>query len=204
MLITRIEKSKGKQYRIYNEDGYLFSLYGNELKQYGIEEGNDLNESLFSDILDKVIFNRAKERALYLLERQPYSEMGMRRKLISGGTPEIVVNKVTDFLKQYNYIDDVLYVSMYVNSYIKRKSKRQIYNDLMIKGIDRQIMDDYFEGIEDMDAYEKECFEAQYNKYIKGKDLEDPRIRQKVFRYFYGKGFSVRLVEEFMRGASSS
>lgn len=199
MYITRIEKSNGKRYRVYSEDGYLFSLYGKELKRYNIEENTDLDDSLISEIYDEVIFKRAKERALYLLDRQSYSESGIKRKLVSGGTPEHIVDKVIEFLKKYNYLDDELYVSIYVESYIKKKSIRQIYNDLQHKGIDKQLIDEYFESNSDAEDYERDCFISQYNRYIKGKNLADPAIKQKVFRYFYGKGFSVCLIEETMK-----
>ena len=174
MIITRIELYKGNRYKIFGEDGYLFSLYKKELTQFNIEEGLFLDDSVVSRIYDEVIFKRSKERALYLLDRQPYSSASLRRKLVSSGTPECIADRVVDFLKEYHYLDDEEYVALFVDSNSHRKSKTQMVSDLL----------------------ERECFLHKFNKYTKGEDINDIRIKQKVFRYFYGKGFSVELINE--------
>ncbi|MBR1598575.1 MAG: regulatory protein RecX [Lachnospiraceae bacterium] len=196
MIITRIELYKGNRYKIFGEDGYLFSLYKKELTQFNIEEGLFLDDSVVSRIYDEVIFKRSKERALYLLDRQPYSSASLRRKLVSSGTPECIADRVVDFLKEYHYLDDEEYVALFVDSNSHRKSKRQMVSDLLAKGIDKQLIDSFFDEYDTFDCLERECFLHKFNKYTKGKDINDIRIKQKVFRYFYGKGFSVELINE--------
>ena len=196
MIITRIEQYKGNRYRIFGEDGYLFSLYEKEIKQFNITEGEEVDDSVVSKIYEDVIFNRAKERALYLLDRMPYTTQNLRRKLIASGTPFCVVDRVVDYLNSYHYLDDKEYVSMYIPSHINKKSRKQIISALMNKGIDKGLIDDFFEEYEDAEEYERECFMRQFNRYTGGKDLHDADVRHKVFRYFYGKGFSSSLIKE--------
>ena len=43
---------------------------------------------------------------------------------------------------------------------------------------------------------EQEGFMRQFLRYTRGKDLNDYAVRQKVFRYFYGKGYPSSLIEE--------
>ena len=195
MLISKITKTESKKYKIFGDNEYLFFLYGNELRKYNIHEGSDISDALIEDINNNVIYKRGKERALFLLERQPYSVFNMRHKLISAGYNEGITDTIIDFLIRYNYLNDASYVSMYIESNQGKKNKRQITYNLISKGIDRRIIDDYF----DNNAYsDDDCFIRQYNKYIKGKDLGDPITRQKIFRYFYSKGFSVSLINQTM------
>ena len=54
MHICSIEQN-GKQYEIYGENGYLFSLYGRELKKYHIEADCELADALLDEIFQSVI-----------------------------------------------------------------------------------------------------------------------------------------------------
>lgn len=195
MLITRIEKGNGKRQRVFGDEQFLFSLYNQELKQFNIKENYDIDESIVTEILDTVIYKRARERALYLLERRPLSVHTMRDKLLQNEYPISIIDRVIDFLIKYHYLDDLEYVSMYVNTYSCNKSKRQLEYNLKQKGIGKNTIDTYFA---ENDFSEQECFHKQYYRYIRGKNLQDYPTRQKVFQYFYRKGFSSSLIESYM------
>ena len=196
MQITRIEAGKGKKYKVFGEDTFLFALYKKELKRYGIEENTELDDELIEDIKENCILKRAKERALYLLEYKPYSVSMMREKLCSSEYSKEIAEKVILFLKEYHYLDDEEYIRMYVGTYSVRKSRRQLTCDLLRKGISKEVINHYFEQFE---YSEQECFEKQFERYIRGKDLEDWKVRQKVFRYFLGKGFSASMIEDSLK-----
>jgi len=85
---------------------------------------------------------------------------------------------------------------MYISSYGGKKSKRQLRFDLLSKGVKKDTIDNYF--IEH-NYSEEQSFLVQFNRYIRGKDLQDRSIRNKAFRYFYGKGFSVSLIESYFK-----
>lgn len=196
MHITGIKAGKNKRYLVYGDEQFLFSLYGRELKKYHIREEDEIEDTLIQFVLQEVVFKRAKERALFLLERRPFSTCMLREKLNQSDYPETVVEQVILFLQQYHYLDDAEYVSMYVDTYSGKKSRKQIVYDLVRKGISKDIIDLYFEESE---YSERECFEKQFEKYTKGRDLKDRMVKQKIFRYFYGKGFQISLIEEALK-----
>ena len=195
MLITRIDASKSKRYKVFSDYNYLFPLYAKELKQYHIEEGVEIADSAISTILDNIVYKRAKERALFLLERKSYSKSMMRDKLVATDYPDNVVDHVISFLEDYHYLNDGEYIQSYVNFNIHKKSKRQMTFELLQKGISKEQIEEFFY---ETDYTEEVCLERQFLRYIKGKDLTDARVKQKIFRYFYGKGFSISLIEDMM------
>lgn len=196
MYITRILCGKGKKYKVFGDETFLFSLYEKELKFYGIVENAEIEDSVIEGIRDERVLKRAKERALYLLEKKPYSVFMMKDKLRHNEYPEDIVEKVILFLEEYHYLDDEKYIRMYVETYSSKKSRRQITYELLKKGLSREQIHHYFENFE---YSEQECFKRQFERYIKGKNLEDWKVRQKVFRYFYGKGFSTSLIETYLK-----
>ena len=200
MLVTKIEESKGKRFRVYIDDQFSFALYAKELKCYNIKKDADVAEQQVNDILDNIVFKRAKERALYLLERRPMSVHLMKEKLKNNDYPMSIIEQVVSFLMRYNYLDDAEYVRIYLQSYADRKSKRQLLCELCRKGVSKDIIEEVFCANE----YSEETgFSRQFERYIRGKDLTDYVTRQKVFRYFYGKGFSSSLIESYIQCADS-
>ncbi|MCM1497616.1 MAG: recombination regulator RecX [Clostridium sp.] len=196
MLITAIEAAKNNRYRIFGEDQFLFALYGKELKRYHIEEGTEIPETTILTIIHEVIYKRAKERALFLLERRPLTTFMLKTKLKENDYPLEVINQVVSFLETYHYLDDGNYIQMYIRTYGRKKSKRQLIYDLQQKGISRPLLDAYFEV---NDYSEQSGFEYQFRRYIRRRDVGDPRERQRIFRYFYSKGFSVSMIESALR-----
>lgn len=195
MLVTKIEAGKGKRFRVYIDDNFSFALYSKELKQYNIKEDSDITETIMTEIIETLVHKRAKERALYLLERKPFSVHLMEEKLKENDYPIGTISQVVSFLKQYHYLDDEEYVRMYLQTYSDRKSKRQLICELYRKGISKDIIEEVFST----SAYsEEKGFSKQFQRYVRGKDLEDYATRNKVFRYFYGKGFSTSLIEAYM------
>lgn len=196
MQITRIEEGKGKKYKVFGDEIFLFSLYKKELKKYGIAENTEIDDNLIEDIEENCILKRAKERALYLLEYKPYSISMMREKLYNGEYSKKIIEKVILFLKEYHYLDDKDYIRMYIGTYSVRKSRKQLTCDLLRKGISKELINNCFEQLE---YSEQECFEKEFERYVRGKDLEDWKVRQKVFRYFLGKGFSISVIEDSLK-----
>ena len=192
MHICSIEQN-GKQYAIYGETGYLFSLYRREVKKYHIAEDGDISDNLVEEICQSVIYKRARERALYLLERRPYSISELRGRLARNRYPEQIMEQVIAFLEKYGYLDDAEYARMYMNTYISKRSFKQMSFELLRKGVSKDIID---ACIEELDATELDGFTRQFLRYTKGKDLQDYTVRQKVFRYFYSKGYAASMIEE--------
>lgn len=196
MYITKIEKGKGRRYRVYSDEQLVFALYEKELKYYNIEESRELKDDIIDTILNDLILKRAKERALYLLERRMFTVSMMRDKLIYNDYPQCVVENVLSFLKEYGYLDDKEYACIYIRNYSSKKSRKQIMLDLHIKGIEKQLVNDFFKEYE---YSEEQCFARQFERYVRGKDLANFSDRNKVFRYFYGKGFPTNLIKEYMQ-----
>ncbi len=200
MFITKIEEGKGKKYRIYADDSFLFALYGKEIKRYNIKENAAIDDVIISSIMDEIIYKRGKERALYLLESRPMTERMLREKLKSNEYPDTVIDKVVVFLQKYQYLNDFEYIRMYVNTYHCKKSIKCLRLDLQKKGITRELIDLFFEEEPISDTC---SFQKQFLRYTRNKDLSDPKTRQKVFRYFYGKGYDASLIETAFRQKDS-
>lgn len=141
MIVNHIEPLDKRRCKVFIDENFAFALYKGELHKYKIEEGMELPESDYKEILEQVIFRRARERALYLLKFSGRTEVELRRKLRTGYYPDQAVDAAVDFLKEYGYINDSGYAENYIEVYGKRKSKAELKGALLQKGVDKNLVE---------------------------------------------------------------
>ena len=130
MRIVSVEPLDKRRSRVLGDGGLAFVLYGGEIRHYQIEEGKELAEETYQEILESVLCKRARERLLYLLKLSDKTESQLRKKLDEGLYPREAVEAAIAFGKRYGYIDDVRYAENYVALKGGRKSRRQIAYEL--------------------------------------------------------------------------
>ena len=99
--VTPLDKRRSK---VLTDEDFAFALYRGELRAYNIEEGSQLSSEAYREILEKILFKRAKERTLYLLRSRDRTELEIRRKLKDGHYPQEAIDYAVDFLKRYRWM----------------------------------------------------------------------------------------------------
>ena len=136
MEITAVEPLDKRRSKIFLEEKIAFVLYRGELRTYQIEEGGELSEENYKQIVEKVLIKRAKERALYLLKDRDRTEKEIKKKLTEGYYPVDVIDRTIAFLKEYHFLDDLDYGRRYILNYKEKRSKKRIQFDLCQKGLE--------------------------------------------------------------------
>ena len=106
----------------------------------------------------------------------------LKRKGYLGETVEYVIQK----MKGYGFLDDAAYARSYAEHVSSRKGARLIAAELHRKGIgDEEICG----ALEELEG-EEEAAKAILAKYLRGKDLTDPKTVRKAYSHLISKGFS--------------
>lgn len=140
MIITEIKPHNKKKSKIYIDGSFAFLLYKGEMRRYQIEEGKELSEEVYEELLQEVLLKRGKARAMHLLMSMERTEGQLRQKLLEGGYPPAVIEQVLDYVKGYRYVDDERYASDYVRTKGRSKSVRQMKADLLRKGVSQEVI----------------------------------------------------------------
>ena len=75
MIVTGIEEQTKTKFKVYLDGTFAFVLYKDELKRFGIKQGEDLAQENYEKIQNEVLLKRAKKRAMHLLEDMDRSEI---------------------------------------------------------------------------------------------------------------------------------
>ena len=201
MQIEKIQSVNKSRSKIFLDTGESFVLYNGELRLLKLKENSEVTESVYKQIMEVVLPKRAKLRTMNLLKVKPYTEYGIRKKLIEGGYPSEVIDIAIDYVKSFGYINDKQYALDYIAMDKERHSKKEIYLKLSQKGIAKETLDSAFS--ESYGSYSDSRKEASFDekelvvKTLKKRGFtgsETYEEKQKMLAYFYRRGFDMDLV----------
>ncbi|MBQ7943282.1 MAG: regulatory protein RecX [Lachnospiraceae bacterium] len=193
MIVTDITEATKAKYKIFIDNEFAFVLYKGELRTYKIKQGEELSEQAYDAIMQEVLPKRAKLRCMNLLKSREYTKEQMRIKLRQGFYPETVIDEAIDYVMSFGYIDDRRYVEQYIRYASQTKSKKQIEQDLLRKGVSkRDISDGFVQAFEDETTdHELELIDRLIEKKRYDSQTATQEERQKMVSFLYRKGFSL-------------
>ncbi len=187
MYIQSIQEYNKIKSKVCLSTGADFLLYKKEIRRFELAEDEELSEEKYQILLEEVFFPRAKQRAMHLLERMDRSEAGLRLKLKESGYPEEAVDVAIEYVRSYHYIDDERLARSYIRFYQESRSKMRITQDLMKKGIAKDVI---------QRCIEEECANAEVDlirELLEKKHFDNDNCtreeRAKMYRFLMGRGF---------------
>ena len=184
-----------KRFKITLDDGTQFLLYSSEVKKYHLSDAENVDENTLTEIM-QLLYRRAKERALYLLDRSLWTEWQIREKLKAGLYPSQIIDQVISYLKEYHLVDDYQYAQLYIDYRKCKKSRQQIVRDLLTKGISRGLIE---QVLEDVGFTNRDSLSYFVQKGKQRYQLSDQKEYQKFMRYLFSKGYHYDEVREAVK-----
>lgn len=193
MFITRLEALEKSKIKVYIDYEYAFLLYDKDLKRYNLEEGDEISSKIYHEIVEDTVYRRAKQKALALLKYMDRTENELITKLINSHYPEDVIKRTIEYVKEYGYINDERYATNYIRMRKERKSKLFLKQELLTKGIKKEILDTIFsmEYEEEDDDPEITALRKAIEKKCKNPSSMTWEEKQKLIAQLYRKGFDI-------------
>jgi regulatory protein len=190
--ITRQQRNAGR-YSVYVDGTYSLSLSDLELSNSGLRIGQSVTAQQLAGLQDRAVSDKAYTLALGYLAYRPRSrrEVGdyLGRKAVE---PE-VADAVVERLLQQNLVNDHSFAEAWVcyRQSLRPRSRRQLHQELVQKGIAREVIEDVLAGLGDdeqlvllAELIEKKRRSAQY---------QNP---EKLMAYLARQGFGYDLIKK--------
>jgi len=119
MRIERIEASKHKRGRVlvFLEDGACLKITEQELLDFGLRGGDELDEPTLSRLKEAAGVSNVKARAADLIGKRAMSRRDLERKLRDKGASEAEARYAAEWLEAIGAIDDLEYAALLVRHY---------------------------------------------------------------------------------------
>ena len=202
MQITKLEKQKKNETRfsVFIDDEFAFGLSGVDVLFYKLEEGMELSQEKYHEILEDAIFSKARDRAIRFLSYRARSREEVRERLSINKNEDYsdeTIERVIDLMAKYGYIDD----SKFAVSYIKDKTNIngfgsiRIKHELKEKGVSRETIDHAYDQL---DIDEVEVALSVLEKKIKNGISDNAKENNKVYEFLIRRGFSHEIIASAM------
>ena len=197
MRVTKVTPFGKRKSKVFLAEGFAFVLYKEELCQWGIAEEEELGDEVFKQICREVLFPRAKEKALSLLEVQARTCCQIKERLLREGYPPAVTEQVAAFLTEYRLTDDLAFARNFIAANSRSKSRRQIAWELIQKGVGKETISQLFEEEEP----QEEMAARQYiKKKLGGRKTMSDKEKGKLWAGLARRGFSADVIAGALRG----
>lgn len=196
-IITEYRKeNNGKMLLCLNEEIKL-RVYAGEARTLFLKEGMELSEEQYRHIMYEVIGKRVIKRAMHLLERQDRTEYQLREKLLQNGYPRETIEHAVDYVKERHYLDDERYARAFIRIHQEKRSKMRLRNDLMKRGIARDIIESCME--EEFLCDERKQIQSLLEKKHFSADTADRKELGKMYQFLMRRGFCSRDISAVLK-----
>lgn len=148
------------------------------------------------EIIEEDNYIKCKGDSLRFLGKTYKTQKQIYDKLLGKGYDAKTINRVINFLEEYNFIDDDKYAQMYIKEKMVKEGVNKIKFALISKGIKEEIIN---KKIDEMDSeFQEEAIlklaEKKYNQLMKTEN--DKRIiYKKLGDYLFRKGYSWDIIK---------
>lgn len=195
MIITQVDRRRRSLYQltIDGAEGPQVDVRTFDESPYGV------NSSLTSEELESLLtlsqYNRAHDRALFLLGLRDYACEELEHKLAQD-TPPSVAAAVVERLRQVGLLDDERYAARLANSLSRQKKypRRRVEQELCRRGVDKELAREAAAEIETEDF--EQALALLRKKYYNKLNTEESR--RKTMAALARRGFSYAAVRQAM------
>jgi len=190
-IITSVKQQKNKKrVNIFLDEKFAFGIDLENFLKSKLKVGMELEDEQIEKIVNKAEFAKVYDKILRFASLRPRSKREFERWFFKHKVHKSLHARLFNKLKRLEFLDDEKFATWWVEQRLqfKSKSKRELIQELRLKGITKDTMDDVFSKLEvDEEAQAKKLFEK--NKY-KWERLTGFEKRKKVSAYFARRGFS--------------
>ena len=191
MIVTEITAITKSRYKVVLESNVTFVLYKSEIDRYHIKQGEALPDNIYQIIVNEILPKRAKLRCMNLLKSKDYTRRQLEDKLKRGGYPPEIIANALDYVESFDYVNDERYTRNFIEYNMQSKSRTRIENDLMRKGICRDVIVKAFDELKSdgMEIDEESMIHRLLLKKNYHAQTATNDEKRKMFAFLYRKGF---------------
>ncbi|MBX4263901.1 recombination regulator RecX [Clostridium estertheticum] len=200
-LITKIEFQKKNKARvnIYMDGEYVFACDAQLVYIHNITKGRAMDKESLESIVNEDNYIKGKTCALHFLERSFKSTKQVIDKLTMKEFDAKTIERVMDFLRRYDFIDDSLFIQLYIKEKIRSCGKNKIKFALLKKFLPKELINEELNKITSEQLLETALKLANKKIVTLAKSEKDhQKLYRKTADYLARSGYDYELIRKVM------
>ncbi len=199
--ITALKAQRGAKDRVnvYLDGEFAFGLV--LIHALWLKIGQTLTDQDIEALKDADTLEKAKQRAIGLIDYRPRSVREVRQRLKRAGVEPDKIETVVESLKNAGLLDDSEFSKAWVESRLRSnpKGKRLIEWELRQKGVSDQQITAALESVDEEDA----AYRAALKRLPRLQPLTAQERRRKLIDHLARNGFGFDVIEDVLRRIES-
>lgn len=197
--VEKVER-KGNKVQVTFSDSTVLKLSSDVYKKYPVSIGEQLEENFLDLLKRENEYFEVKKSALRFLSIRNHSSQELYKKLSKKKFSDQIIKKVIDELLSIGYLNDKKFAEQYLSELIgKLFGPLKIKNEMLKRGISKEIVDDVLNEYFNNDDMQKEVIEKILSKNKFSKRISNRNELQKIYNYLVSRGFQARIVMDAMK-----
>ncbi|EDS76677.1 regulatory protein RecX [Clostridium botulinum C str. Eklund] len=199
--ISKIEVGKKNKDRVnvFLNEEFAFACSADLVYYYKLSKGKKINEEFLEEIVSEDNYLKGKNYALKLLEKSYKTQKEITDKLVSKEYQHKAIERIIKFLKEYKFIDDDKYCTIFINEKVSSYGRNKIKYLLTQKGISDDIIEYRIRDI-DEDFEKKVAYKLAEKKYrlLISSETSYKKIYKKIGDYLLNRGFDYNILNSIL------
>jgi regulatory protein len=200
--ITKIiaARKRGKCFLCFNDDSSIL-IERDLIFEYELSKNMIVSQAFLQDILHREELINAKKVGLSFATYALRTEKQVKLKLRDSGFGELIIKKVIDFLKDFNYLSDEVFTENFIKAKINRKyyGYLRLKRELSEKGINEHIINSYLPKFYTQDIALETARKSAERKLRSISFREDKKKKTQVKDHLFRQGFSLDLIQVILK-----
>ena len=180
-------------------DEFAFACDAGLVYIHGISKGESIDKENLEDIVNEDNYIKGKTCALHFLEKSFKSSKQVSDKLTIKEFDIKTIERVLEFLKQYDFVDDKRFVELYVKEKIKSVGKNKIKFTLLKKFLPKEIIREELDKISGEQQLQIAMKLGEKRIVTLSKSEKDiKKLYKKTADYLVRSGYDYEIVNEVL------
>ena len=201
----KLRRGRPERFIVLLQDGTEIVLTPETVLKFLVAPEKEFSETEFLLLLEEDALRQAKDQALRYLSIRPHSTFELTRKMREKGYRNDTIQSALADLQNVGLVDDDAFARLYLQNeiHLKPVGRGLLRQKLRMRGISREATEELLREYFTIEL-EIEAAETHAQKFIqRNLNLEPKKLREKLFRFLQGKGFSWDIIagtERFLPG----
>lgn len=191
ITLIQVQQNNKERVNVFLDGDFAFACHAEMIYKFGLKKDSLVNDEYLKEINEENNFLTAKYKAIKYVERSLKTEREVKDSLIRAGYEEHIIERVIEFLKKQDFINDEKYVKAFISSNKRNNGRNKLKFALIRKGVSEKVIEIALNCIDEEELQDTalELAKKRYKILLKSEG-DKVKLYRKLTDYMVRRGYT--------------